>query len=76
MTPAIASLVGVITLLGAVTIVVLSTRLRHEIADLFRAFDRAERALTPLVATVRTDRERLAQRLAELAEPGADPTHR
>jgi hypothetical protein len=76
MTPAIASLIGVIALVGAATIVVLSSRLRHEIADLFRAFDRAERALTPLVVTVRSDRERLAERLNALADPGADPTHR
>jgi hypothetical protein len=76
MTPAIASLLGVIVLVGAATILVLSARLRTEISDLFRAFDRAERALSPLVATVQTDRERLARRLAELAEPGQDPTRR
>ena len=53
-----------------------SSRLRHEIASLFRSFDRAERALVPLVATVQTDRDRLAARLARLTEPGTDPTRR
>ena len=54
----------------------LSTRLRREITALFRSFDQAERALVPLVATVQTDRDRLAARLAQLTEPGTDPTQR
>jgi hypothetical protein len=74
--PAIVSLIAVIALAGAATILVLSARLRREIADLFRSFDRAERALVPLVATVRTDRDRLAARLARLTEPGDEPTRR
>lgn len=76
MNPAIVSLIAVIALAGAATILVLSARLRREIADLFRSFDRAERALVPLVATVRTDRDRLAARLARLTEPGDEPTRR
>jgi hypothetical protein len=74
--PAIVSLIAVIALAGAATILVLSARLRREIADLFRSFDRAERALVPLAATVRTDRDRLAARLARLTEPGDEPTRR
>jgi hypothetical protein len=76
MNPAIVSIIAVIATVGAAAILVLSARLRGEIADLFRSFDRAERALTPVVATVRTDRDRLAARLAELTEPGNDPTRR
>jgi hypothetical protein len=76
MTSAIVSIIAVIATVGAAAILVLSARLRGEIADLLRSFDRAERALTPVVATVRTDRDRLAARLAELAEPGNDPTRR
>ena len=76
MNPAIVSLIAVIALAGAASILVLSARLRREIADLFRSFDRAERALVPLVATVRTDRDRLAARSARLTEPGAEPTRR
>ena len=76
MTPAIVSLLAVIATAGAVTILLLSARLRQEIANLFRAFDRAERALVPLVATVRTDRDRLEARLAQLTEPGADRARR
>jgi hypothetical protein len=74
--PAIVSIIAVIATAGAATILVLSSRLRREISDLFRSFDRAERALVPLVATVRTDRDRLAARLAQLTEPGDEPTRR
>jgi hypothetical protein len=74
--PAIVSLIAVTAIVGAATILVLSARLRREIADLFRSFDRAERALVPLVATVRTDRDRLAARLARLTEAGDEPTRR
>ena len=76
MNPAIVSLIAVIAIVGAATILVLSSRLRREISDLFRSFDRAERALVPVVATVRTDRDRLAARLAQLTEPGDEPTRR
>ena len=76
MQPAIVSIIAVIATAGAGAILVLSARLRGEIADLFRSFDRAERALAPAVATVRTDRDRLAARLAALTEPGNDPTRR
>jgi hypothetical protein len=74
--PAIVSLIAVTAVVGAVMILVLSARLRSEITDLFRSFDRAERALVPLVATVRTDRDRLAARLARLTEPGNESTQR
>lgn len=76
MNPAIVSIIAVIATAGAAAILVLSARLRGEIADLFRSFDRAERALAPVVATVRTDRDRLAARLAALTGPGNDPSHR
>ena len=76
MSAAIVSIIAVLVTVGAATIIALSARLRREIADLFRAFDRAERALVPLVATVRSDRERLADRLAHLTDPGVEPTER
>lgn len=76
MNPAIVSIIVVIATAGAAAILVLSARLRGEVADLFRSFERAERALTPVVATVQTDRERLAARLAQLTEPGNEPTRR
>ena len=47
-----------------------SARLRSEIQSLFRAFDRTERALVPLVVELRTDRERLAERYQRLIEAG------
>jgi hypothetical protein len=74
--PAIVSLIAVTAVAGAAVILVLSARLRREIADLFRSFDRAERALVPLVAIVRTDRDRLTARLARLTEPEDGPTRR
>jgi hypothetical protein len=76
MTAAIVSLIAVTTAAGAAAVLVLSARLRQEIADLFRAFDRAERAMVPVVATVQTDRERLAARVARLTDPGTEPTRR
>jgi hypothetical protein len=36
-----------------------------------RSFDTTERALVPLVAVVRTDRDRLAERLARLSDSGS-----
>ena len=76
MTPAIVTLLAVITVLGAAAIIVLSARLRDVMAQMFRAFDRAERNLVPVIATVRTDRDRLAERLERLTEAGIDPTRR
>jgi hypothetical protein len=76
MSAAIVSVIAVVTVIGAASIILLSTRLRREIADLFRAFDRADRTLVPLVATVRSDRDRLAVRLAQLTDPEAEPTRR
>ncbi len=76
MSAAIVSVIAVVTVAGAVALVLLSARLRHEIADLFRAFDRTERTLVPLVVTVRSDRDRLADRLARRTDPGAGPTRR
>ena len=76
MPAAIVSVIAVLTVAGAVALILLSARLRREIADLFRAFDRADRVLVPLVVTVRSDRDRLADRLAQLTDPGAEPTHR
>ena len=76
MNAAIVSLLAVIVAVGALAILMLSTRLRREITALFRSFDHAERVLVPLVATVQTDRDRLAARLARLTEPGTDPTQR
>ena len=76
MPAAIVSVIAVLTVAGAAALILLSARLRREIADLFREFDRAERALVPLVVTVRSDRDRLAERLTQLTDPGAEPTHR
>ena len=76
MSAAIVSVIAVVTVAGAVALMLLSARLRREIGDLFRAFDRAERTLVPLVVTVRSDRDRLADRLARLTDPGAEPTRR
>jgi hypothetical protein len=76
MSAAIVSVIAVVTVAGAVGLMILSARLRREVADLFRAFDRAERTHVPLVVTVRSDRDRLAERLERLTDPGAEPTHR
>jgi len=76
MTPALVSLIVVLLLAGGTALVLLSGRLRREIADLLHAFDRVDRTVVPLVATVRSDRDRLAERLARLAEAGDDATRR
>ena len=76
MSAAIVSTIALIVALGVAGVLVLSARLRAEITQLFDAFTRAERELAPLVATVQTDRERLAARLARLTDPGAEPTRR
>jgi hypothetical protein len=76
MSAAIVSTIAVIAALGATAIVLLSARLRSEIVELFEAFTRAERELAPRVATVQTDRERLAARVSQLTDPGGEPTRR
>lgn len=65
-----------VVLVGVVALVVISARLREEIQRLLRAFDRTERALVPLVVEVRTDRDRLAERLERLSDGGPDPRRR
>lgn len=62
--------------LGAALVIGISSRLRDEISALMRSFDKTERALVPLIAVVRTDRDRLAERLARLSTSGSgtDPT--
>jgi hypothetical protein len=76
MTPALVSLIVVLLVAGATALVLLSGRLRREVADLLHAFDRVDRRVVPLVATVRSDRDRLAARLARLADSGDDTTRR
>ena len=68
----------VVATFGAVAVVALSARIRREIQLLVGAFDATERKLQPLVAAVRTDRERLSTRLACLSEAGSevDPSGR
>ena len=62
--------------LGAALVMGISSRLRDEITALMRSFDTTERALVPFVAVVRTDRDRLAERLARLTDSGSgtDPS--
>jgi hypothetical protein len=73
---AIVSVLAVLVVAGTVSVLVLSTRLRREIVELLAGFDRAERRLAPLVATVRADRERLAARLQRLTDAGTEPDRR
>lgn len=63
-------IVAVLCVVGVTLLAITSARLRSEIQDLLRTFDRTERTLVPLVVTVRTDRERLAERLEHLTDPG------
>lgn len=72
--PAIVAILALLAVGGTVALIVLSARLRVEMDDLFRAFDRTQHTLVPLVATVRTDRDRLADRLTRLSEPGSGET--
>ncbi len=65
-----------VAFLGVTLLMVISARLRGEIDLLFRAFDRSERTLVPLVVEVRTDRCRLAERLERLSDAGPDPYQR
>lgn len=66
--PAIVAIIALLAVGGTIALVALSGRLRAEMDELFRAFDRTQRTVTPLVATVRTDRDRLRERLARLSE--------
>lgn len=56
---------------GVALLVITSARLRSEIQSLFSAFERTERTVVPLVASVRTERDRLAARLEALSDPGS-----
>jgi hypothetical protein len=58
--------------IGAAIVIAVSARLRNEIGALMHTFDRAERALVPVVATVRTDRDRLEARLARFEADGSE----
>ena len=64
-------IVAVLSLATVGLIVTTSVRLRSEIAALFEAFNRTEQTLAPLVVQVHTDRDRLAERLATLSDPGS-----
>ncbi len=72
--PAIVAIIALLALGGTIALIAVSARLRGEMDDLFRAFDRTQRTLTPLVATVRTDRDRLQERLARLSETRSGTT--
>jgi hypothetical protein len=67
-------LVAVLCVVGVTRLAITSARLRSEIQDLLRSFDRTERTLVPLVVTVRTDRDRLAERLEHLSDPARPST--
>ncbi len=73
---AILSMSLCVGLVGVTLLMVISARLRGEIDLLFRAFDRSERTLVPLVVEVRNDRCRLAERLERLSDAGPDPYQR
>lgn len=70
--------IAFLVVLGAISIIIVSRRLRAEVGLLVASFDRTERLLVPLVATIRSDSDRLAERLASLTEPrtGVDETWR
>lgn len=79
MSSAAATILGItsfVALVGVIVLVVISARLREEIQRLLRAFDRSERVLVPLVVEVRTDRDRLAERLERLSDSGPNPRRR
>jgi hypothetical protein len=69
--PVIVTIIALVAVGGTLTLIVLSGRLRAEMDDLVRSFDHAQRALLPLVAIVRADRDRLADRLSRISEPGS-----
>jgi hypothetical protein len=73
MTAAIVITLVILVGAGSAAVIALSARLRTEIQDLLAAFGRTEPALIPIVDTVRRDRERLAQRLAELSGGRSEP---
>ena len=59
------TIVGIIAILligGGVALFMASTRVRAEIDALRASFDRSQRSLVPLVATLATDRDRLSAR--------------
>ena len=72
MSAPIVVLLAVIVVSGAAALLVLSGKLRTEVDALLRSFDRTHRALVPVVVEVRSDRDRLAERLERLTD-GADP---
>lgn len=78
--PALVILVIVAGLVGITTVVIVGTsaRLRDEIDQLFRAFNRSEPSLAPLRVTVDSERDRLRVRLGHLNDPGSgtDVGHR
>ncbi|MBK5288186.1 MAG: hypothetical protein JJE46_06940 [Acidimicrobiia bacterium] len=79
MSSSAATILGItlfLAIIGVTLLFVVSAKLRAEIQQLFRAFDRSERALVPLVIEVRTDRDRLAERLERLSDTGSDPSRR
>jgi len=71
MTPAIVVALLTITALGAIALIVLSARLRDEIAELLATFGRTEPTLVPLRAEVVSAREELAARLAAMSDDGS-----
>jgi hypothetical protein len=71
MRAAIVMVIALIAAGGTAALVVLGTRVREEIRRLVRAFDHADRALVPLVAAVRSDRDRLVAHAAPLTDAGS-----
>jgi hypothetical protein len=69
---AIVASIAVLVVGGSTAVLFLSHRLRDEIAALLESFDHAQRSIVPVVATVRTDRDRLNERLAQLTDPGSE----
>jgi len=63
---------AVVAFVGAALVISVSARLRSEIQSLFRAFDRTERSLVPIVVELRSDRERLAERYQRLIDGGTE----
>ena len=69
MTAPIVITLAILMIAGSAAIIALSGRLRSEIEQLLTVFGRTEPTLVPIVATVLSERERLAGRLAELSDP-------
>ena len=72
MSAPIVIVLAVLVVGGTAALLVLSGKLRTETDALLGGFDRTQRALVPLVVQTRTDRDRLAERLARLTD-GASP---